>query len=122
MVSAEGRSHTFSMAEMVFPRFKPQPRPYFFKAWRKHRHLTQEQLAAMVDMAPASISQIERGLMGFKDSTLQALAYALQCEPGDLLMRDPTSPVWSIFDTLQAMQPDQRQQVIQIIETFKRAA
>ena len=62
---------------------------YYFRAWRKYRGLTQEQLAERVEMSVSSISQIETGQQGFTDSTLQALAHALQCEPGDLLSRDP---------------------------------
>ncbi len=77
------------MARRVTPNLKPEPKPYFFRAWRKHRHLTIEQLAERVDMAASSISQLERGLQGFTDSTLLAIAHALQCEPGDLLSRDP---------------------------------
>lgn len=79
------------MARRVTPNFKPEPKPYFFRAWRKHRGLTLEQLADRVDMAPSSISQLERGLQGFTDSTLEALAHALQCKPGDLLSKDPAA-------------------------------
>lgn len=106
----------------VKPNLKPEPRPYFFKAWRKHRGLTQEQLASRVEMSASSVSQLERGVQGFSDAALQAFAEALNCEPGDLLMRDPTSPIWSIFDTLRSLPTDQQQQVAQIIETFRRAA
>ena len=77
------------MAEKVISRLKQDPPVYFFRAWRKYRQLTIEQLADRVDMSVSSISQLERGLQGFSDTTLLALAEALMCEPGDLLSRDP---------------------------------
>lgn len=51
--------------------------------------MTQQQLAERVDMAVSSISQIENGEQGFSDGTLEAIAFALMCEPGDLLSRNP---------------------------------
>lgn len=77
------------MDETVISRLKKDPPVYFFRAWRKYRGLTIEQLAGRVDMSPSSISQLERGLQGFTDTTLLAIADALRCEPGDLLSRDP---------------------------------
>ena len=77
------------MVKRVTSRLK-RPRPaYFFRAWREYRNLTQEQVAERVNMSTSSVSQIESGGQGFTDSTLIAFAEALQCEPADLLSRDP---------------------------------
>lgn len=64
-------------------------RPNFIRHWRKHRGLTQEQLAEAIGSVAPSISQIETGKQGFTDSTLYALAEALHTEPGDLLKGPP---------------------------------
>ena len=40
-------------------------------------------------MSVSSVSQVETGKQGFTDTTLVAWAEALNCEPGDLLSRDP---------------------------------
>lgn len=77
------------MAKKVTPRLKSGPPAFFFRAWRKYRGLTQEQLAERVEMSVASVSQIETGTQGFTDTTLLAFADALNCEPGELLSRDP---------------------------------
>lgn len=77
------------MAKRVTPRLK-RPRPaFFFRAWRDYRGLTQEQVAERIDMSVATVSQIESGAQGFTESSLIALAEAYQCEPADLLSRDP---------------------------------
>lgn len=77
------------MATKVTPRLKRPPPTFYFRAWRKYRGLTQEQLAELVGLATSSVSQIETGAQGFTNSTLIAFADALKCDPGDLLSRDP---------------------------------
>lgn len=106
--------HPRMCAQRVKPNFKsPKPR-YFFKEWRKHRRLTQAELAEVVGVSEATISQLENGKQGFTDSTLEALANALACKPGDLLMRNPLDEdaPWSIWDTLDK---NQRKQAITIM-------
>lgn len=74
---------------------------YFFRAWRKHRRLTQEQVAERVGLAVSSISQIESGKQGFTERTLASFAAALDVTAGDLLSRDPRTagdpefPAWA---------------------------
>lgn len=72
------------------PHPKPERPRYYFKEWRKKAGYTQEKLADMIGVTPSSISQLESGKQGFTDSTLEALAWALSCEPADLLGKDPT--------------------------------
>src|SRR5271166_3357427 len=64
-------------------------RKTFIREWRSFRHLTQEQLAERVNMSPGNLSLIERGLQNYTQDTLESLAEALQCDPADLLMRNP---------------------------------
>lgn len=75
--------------KLVTPRAKPPKQRFFFREWRKHRGYNQEQLAEIVGVTPSTISQLETGKQGFTDTTLIALAEALSCSPGDLLMRNP---------------------------------
>jgi len=73
--------------------------PTFLRQWRDHRGLTQEKLAALVEMSSPSISQLETGKQGFTDKSLAAFAAALKCSPADLLAFDPTKPdsFWPLF-------------------------
>lgn len=92
------------MVNNVFSRLKPEPKfHHHIKAWRKFRGLSQERLADRVGMSVSSISQLETGKQGYTQATLEALADAMQCEPGDLLMRNPleTEAIWSIWDRLK---------------------
>lgn len=77
------------MAQKVRPIPKPRKAHHFIREWRKYRGLTQEQLADRIEQTSGGISQLENGLINYTQPTLEALAVALNCEPGDLLSRDP---------------------------------
>jgi len=96
-------------------------RRVFFREWRKHRGLTQEQLAARVERSTSWVSQIENGEIGYTEETLELLAGALQCDPADFLVRNPSeaSAIWSIWEGLQ---PSQRIQAAAILEALKKAS
>ena len=55
---------------------------------RKARGLTQVQLAQRTGLDQATISRIERGRGGIDYDVLDRLRGALECEPGDLLVRE----------------------------------
>lgn len=95
---------------------KPRPR-FFFREWRKHRGLTQEMLGDRIGTSASSISQLESGKQGFTDSTLIAIADALRCGPGDLLMRNPLDPEapWSIWESIK---PERRPQALAVLRAF----
>lgn len=57
------------------------------RAARERKKLTQEELAAMVDLSPTHISVIERGVKPPKLLTLVAIANALQVS-ADTLLQD----------------------------------
>lgn len=117
MVTNLSEGEYWGMAK-VTPNFKPEKPRYFFKEWRKHRGFTQEELAELIGVTPPSISQLERGLQGFTDSTLESLASALSCKPGDLLMRNPLDEdaPWSIWDHLK---PDQKKSAMLFIKAME---
>lgn len=75
----------------VQPRPKRRPPRHFIRQWRIHRGLTLEQLAERVGVTHGALSQLERGLVNYTQPMLESLAFALQCEPADLIMRDPES-------------------------------
>lgn len=104
----------------VTPRFKPPKARHFIREWRKYRGYTLEQLADRVGVTHGALSQLERGLTNYTQPMLEALAGALSCEPADLIMRDPTSDIWSIYDTLKALPKNDREKVVAIIDVLKK--
>lgn len=110
---------TTHMSERVIPRFKERPR-FYFKEWRKYRGLTQEELAGRIESTASSISQLETGKQGFTDSTLVAIADALNCEPGDLLSANPymSGEVVDLTARLRKASPDLQRQAISIVRAL----
>lgn len=108
------------------PKVKPHPKPpkmrQFFRAWRKYRGYTQEELAEMVGVTASAISQLETGKQGFMDSTLASLAEALQCEPADLLIRNPLDEdaPWSLWDQVKNAPTQKRRDIVAVVQTMLR--
>lgn len=106
------------MPRKVVARLKPERRfHHYIREWRKFRGMTQARLAERIDMSVSSISQLESGKQDYTQGTLEALADALQCEPGDLLMRNPldTEAVWTIWDRLK---PGQKRQAVELLRVL----
>jgi transcriptional regulator with XRE-family HTH domain len=94
---------------------------HFIREWRKHRGLTQEQLAERIGTTKASISRIETGEQPYTQDFLEACADALMTEPGSLVMRNPLDPdgPWSVWDDLR---PVQRKQALRLLRALKDEA
>jgi transcriptional regulator with XRE-family HTH domain len=104
----------------------------YLREWRKHRALTQEQvidrLVALDDpllpVTGASLSRLENGKQPYSERVLEALADIYQCEPWELLGRNPAKEgeVFSLFDRVyRDLNTRQRAQALAIIEALKAA-
>ena len=94
------------------------PVRYYFKEWRTHKGLTQQQVAEGADLSIASISQLELGKQGASDRTLAALARVFGCEVGDLF-RDPTRPEHQALHIIKGMRDDNaRERAIRLLKAI----
>ncbi|WP_165362170.1 helix-turn-helix domain-containing protein [Qipengyuania thermophila] len=99
----------------------------YFKAWRKHRLLTQEQvvnrLAVFDDdklpMTTASLSRLENGKQPYSQRIVEALAEVYQCEAHELIGRDPGKE-GEIIDLLSRLSDAHKRQARVIIEALLR--
>jgi transcriptional regulator with XRE-family HTH domain len=104
---------------------KKQRQRIFLKEWRKHRGITQEGLADRIGIDRTIVSKIENGKLDYHQSFLEAAAYALMCEPADLLVRDPTAPdaIWTIWERIPPAERPKAQAVLQALtNTSKKSA
>jgi hypothetical protein len=62
---------------------------------------------------------LERGLRGYTQDMLEALAEALTTDPASLLMRDPSDPeaIWSIWDQAK---PGERRRIVEVAKALIR--
>lgn len=109
------------------PRVRPLPKRrlprHYIKQWRAFRGLTQEQLAERVGVTHGTISQLERGLIAYTQPMLESLAFALQCEPADLIMRNPEGDAWSpwrIFDGVRDLPENEQRRIAAMIDAFRK--
>jgi transcriptional regulator with XRE-family HTH domain len=95
-----------------------EPPRHFLKQWRKHRGLTQEQLAERIGIARSYLTKIENGARRYDQPFLEHAAEALRCEPADLIMRDPTAAesIWSVWEQLS---PAERVQAVAVIKAIR---
>ena len=100
---------------------------HFIGEWRVFRgrtlpggKLTQECLAEKAGLSTSSISQYESGKQGYSQASLEALAAALSCRPGDLLTINPLDPnaPWSLLAELST---ESRRKVEDYIRDLARA-
>lgn len=96
--------------------------PNNLRAWRLHRKLSQEQLAAKVGTSSNMIQYLESGERGLSLKWLRRLADALDTTPGHLADYDPSDvPDADIFDFWsKKLDRDQRLQLARIAEALTK--
>ena len=90
---------------------------HYVKEWRKHRGLTQEQLAGRLGVATSTVSQLETGKQGYSQATLEALAEALSCEPWQLISMDPGKE-GEVIDLVRMLNDAQRDQALRVLRAL----
>lgn len=106
------------------PKASPRPanapfRRTFIREWREYKGLTQEQLADRLEgvITQGALSRLERGLSGYTQASLEAIAYALGCDPGDLIGRLPGAP-HELTLIVNKLPPEKKQQAIAILKAI----
>lgn len=107
-----------NQSRMMIP--KSELRRHYVREWRKFRGLTQEQLAERTPFTSGAISHLETGRTHYTQEMLEALAYALDCRPGDLLNRDPNKE-GEVVDLFDGLSDDDRRRAVLMIEALKSA-
>jgi transcriptional regulator with XRE-family HTH domain len=88
------------------------------KDWRKYRdNITQARLADRAGLPQAMISRLENREIDYTGEVLERLAIALNCEPADLLIRNPLDPdaPWTIWNNLK---PAQKKQAVRLLKAL----
>lgn len=108
-----------AVAYLCDPARMSKTQRHYIREWRKHRGLTQLQLAERIGIDKGYVSKIENGKRRYDQPFLEAAAEVLRCEPADLIIRDPSDPdgIWAIWDQLK---PVERSQVVEIAKTIRR--
>lgn len=101
----------------------PVPKPkrerlkHFFKEWREHRHLTQEQAIGRLGWSQSKISRLEAGETPYNQDDLEAAAVAYNCSTTDLISVDPTKE-GDVVDLLRLIDEKNRDQAIRVLQAL----
>jgi transcriptional regulator with XRE-family HTH domain len=99
----------------------PTPR-HHLRAWRKHRGLTQAELAQAMGISRPYLTKVERGDRRYDQSILEAAASALGCTVDDLIARDPAESA-ELADIWNVMTPAQQTRALAVLRaTFNAPA
>ena len=82
-----------------------QPAPqHYIREWRKHRGMTQAELADAIALHRSHLNKIERGRRYHARPVLEAIAAKLHCEPDELIRRHPShsSELETLYRSLSA--------------------
>lgn len=96
----------------------------FFREWREHRSLTQQDAAERLEIDPATLSRLENGKSPYNQDTLERMALSYGCDPEDLLAINPKEPDKPrlIYDRLRRAPPDLQSTALDILEAFLKKA
>lgn len=94
---------------------------HFIQEWRLFRGLTQEQVATRIEYSVPQISKIERSKQGYRKQTLELFAYALGCEPADLLRPPPDAREAEIIDLLKHLKGPKRDAAVAMLRGLLKA-
>lgn len=117
----DAASHNRGMAK-VRTNFKAGHPRHYIREWRRYRGLTIERLAERVGITAGALSQLENGKFNYTQPTLESLAEALACSPGDLLIRDPSSDDRTLIEMVESLPVPVRESLRLIIDEMRKAS
>ena len=111
--------YAFSMPKALPPSRNSKFRRTFIREWREYKGLTQEQLAGRLEgiIGQGALSRLERGLAGYTQASLEAIAEALSCEASDLIGRLPGAP-HELTLIINRLPPEKKQQALTILKAI----
>lgn len=115
----------FHRMQLMPPRISNPQSPLqvtHIREWRQHRALSLDklvdQMSERLEISKASLSRIERAQQPYTQPILEALAWALDCEPEHLLMCGPASELWSLWGGLQEVPTEKRRQTVNVLKAL----
>lgn len=100
------------------PKDDPNPKPNYLEAWRKHRKLSQAELAELVGTSHQVIGYLERGRTQLSAKWLRILAEALSTTPGHLLDVNPDDLDNDIIDIWSRIPERERANAVKALRGF----
>lgn len=106
---------------------KPKNKPsseyqfqHFAKQWRKHKGLSQTELAERLGTTQSEISKVERLDKRVKVSDLSAVADGLGVSIDDLILVDPSNPdpAKAVYSKIRRAAPEKQKQIMAVVDAL----
>jgi transcriptional regulator with XRE-family HTH domain len=92
---------------------------HFIREWRKHRGLTQAELARTIDIDRTHLNKVERGTRRCSAAVMGAIAAKLDCRPENLASGPPADS--SEFAALYySLTEEDRARALRVLKTVFR--
>jgi transcriptional regulator with XRE-family HTH domain len=94
----------------------------YFREWRKHRGLTQEQAAGRLDVSQGHLSDLETGKKSWTQPVVEAMTDAYSCELWELFGRNPLLPPAEVTHMIDVRRvPEaQRPVIVQLVQSLEQ--
>jgi transcriptional regulator with XRE-family HTH domain len=92
----------------------------YLRAWRRHRGLTQTQLASAIGTSASVVSLMEGGDRQLAPKWLYRLAKVLDAPPGAFLEYGPEDERVALLATWAEIPSPQRHMALQLMKAFRR--
>jgi transcriptional regulator with XRE-family HTH domain len=103
------------------PKPKRERTKHFFKEWREHCDLTQEEAAGRLNWSQSKLSRIEAGATPYNQDDLEAAAEAYECKPWQIISMDP-SEEGDVADLVRLLNEAQRDQAVRVLKALTGTA
>jgi transcriptional regulator with XRE-family HTH domain len=97
--------------------------PTFLRQWRKHKGLTQEEVAEQLSVDTTTVGRIEKGELPYNQDYLERIAIIFGVDVTDLLAVNPLQldPPKVVYDRLRHAPAEVQNRAIAIIEALLAA-
>lgn len=93
--------------------------PNYLQAWRRHRNMSQEELAEAIGTTKAVVSLLESGNRPLSAKWLRKIAPVLETSPGYLLDHDPKELPSDVFDIWQHIADKEKPRALRVLDSFR---
>lgn len=94
--------------------------PHYLREWRKHRKMTQQELADAINTSKSAISDLERFNLQLSPKWLNRIAPVLNTQPGYILDHDPEAIPTDVIDIWSKIPDRDRERAARVLREFTR--
>ena len=121
---ARFESFKISAHHAFMPRGRPRKTPktprHKINEWLAYKGMTAVELSDKLEVAQSTISRLLAGDSHYTQQSLEPIAEVLDVSVADLIGRDPTKPVYELYQVIDGLSADDQDRLAVIAKAFLR--